>query len=154
MPEEDKVQIPKVRCEIKSCTHWIPGSRCGAAKIDILNEEVGRMSQEAEQTVCKTFSERRGLANLMGSADNVNWVGFAEEFVGTGRKLNPKITCVVDTCKYWHSGNLCNADDIEVSGKSDASECQATNCNTFEYNEKTSKNEEIQRQREQGEKFH
>ena len=107
MPEE--IQMPKVKCDINNCTHWIPGSRCGAASIDILNEEVGKMSQKAEQTKCKTFSERRGLSNLIGSADNMNWVGFAEEVVGAGRKLNPKITCVVDTCKYWQDNNLCNA---------------------------------------------
>lgn len=147
----DKVN-PKVKCVVNTCTHWIPGNLCSAGNIDILNEEVGKMSQEKEQTECKTFTERRGLANMMGSADNVNWVGFAEELVGTGRQLNPTVTCVVDTCKYWREGDLCEAEAIEVSGKN-ASECQSTDCATFEYNGKPSKEEKKQRAREKGEEF-
>jgi hypothetical protein len=143
---------PEVKCIVNTCTHWIPGNKCSAANIDILNEEVGKMSKTREQTECKTFAERRGLANMIGSADNVNWVGFAEELVGTGRQLNPTVTCVVDTCKYWHEGDLCNAEAIEVSGKN-AKECQATDCATFEYNGKPSKNEKTQQTREKGEKF-
>lgn len=143
---------PKVKCIVNTCTHWVPGNKCAAANIDILNEEVGKMSTIPEQTECKTFAERRGIANMLGSSDNVNWVGFAEEMVGQGRQLNPTVTCVVDTCKYWHDGNLCNVEAIEIVGKK-VSECQATDCATFEYNGRPSKNEKMQRAREKGEKF-
>lgn len=143
---------PKVKCVVNTCTHWLPGDRCGAGNIDILNEEVGKMSLKAEQTECKTFEERRGLANMIGSADNVNWVGFAEELTGAGRGLNPTVTCNVDTCKYWHEGNLCNIEFIEITGRN-AKECQDTDCATFEYNQKESQNEKEQRAREKGEKF-
>jgi len=143
---------PKVKCIVNTCTHWLPGNLCSAANIDVLNEEVGKMSKTFEQTECKTFSERRGLANMLGSADNVNWVGFAEELVGAGRQLNPTVTCVVDTCKYWHEGDLCNVEAIEISGRN-AKECQATDCATFEYNGKPSKNEKSQQAKEKGEKF-
>jgi len=110
------------------------------------------MSQNLEQTMCKTFEERRGLANLIGSADNVNWVGFAEELVGIGRRLNPTVTCIVDTCKYYHEGDLCNVDAIEITGEN-AKEGQATNCATFEYSGRQSKNEKQQQTQEKGEKF-
>ncbi|MDI3482008.1 MAG: hypothetical protein PWQ97_1663 [Tepidanaerobacteraceae bacterium] len=143
---------PKVKCIVDTCTHWVPGNKCAAANIDILNEEAGKMSRLPEQTECKTFTERRGIANMLGSSDNVNWVGFAEEMVGQGRQLNPTVTCVVDTCKYWHEGNLCNVEAIEIIGKN-ASECQATDCATFEYNGRPSKNEKLQQAREKGEKF-
>ena len=116
----------------KFFTHWVPGNLCGAGNIDILNEEVGKMSKTVEQTMCKTFEERRGLANFIGSADNVNWVGFAEELVGIGRQLNPTVTCNVDTCKYYYEGDLCNIDAIEITGES-AKECQSTDCATFVY---------------------
>jgi hypothetical protein len=143
---------PNVKCDVNTCTHWVFGNKCGASKIDILNEEVGKMSETKEQTMCKTFSERRGLANMMGSLDNVNWVGFAEEITGMGRQLNPTVTCIVDTCKYYEDGDLCNADSIEVSGKS-ATECQGTDCATFEFNGKQSNNAKRQQKREKGEEF-
>lgn len=88
MAETNKIPNPEVKCLVNTYP-LAPGNLCGAGNIDILNEEVGKMSQNLEQTMCKTFEERRGLANLIGSADNVNWVGFAEELVGIGRGLNP-----------------------------------------------------------------
>lgn len=68
-----------MKCEVNTCTHWIPGDLCAAGNIDILNEEEGKMSRLAEQTECKTFYRRRGLANIMGSIDNVNWGGMLSE---------------------------------------------------------------------------
>ncbi|HHX22787.1 MAG: DUF1540 domain-containing protein [Tepidanaerobacteraceae bacterium] len=152
MAKNNKTPNPEVKCVVNTCTHWLPANLCGAGNIDILNEEVGKMSVSQEQTMCKTFEERRGLANFIGSADNVNWVGFAEELVGIGRKLNPTVTCIVDTCKYYQEGDLCNIDTIEITGR-DAKECQATDCATFEYNGKKSNNEKLQKSREKGEKY-
>ncbi|HHV94483.1 MAG TPA: DUF1540 domain-containing protein [Firmicutes bacterium] len=120
---------PKVVCEADTCTHWLPGDVCGAANIDILNEEE-QAAESVEHTMCKTFAERRGLANLLGSADNVNWRGAIEAAIIPGKDLSPTTTCVVDSCVYWEEGNLCAADEIFISG-SGATECQDTNCETF-----------------------
>ncbi|NMB26417.1 MAG: DUF1540 domain-containing protein [Firmicutes bacterium] len=120
---------PKVVCEVNTCTHWLPGEICGAANIDILNEEE-RQAKSPEHTECKTFSERSGLANLVGSADNVNWWGAIEAALIPNRELSPTVTCVVESCSYWADGNLCDAKEISVSGD-EAKECQDTNCETF-----------------------
>lgn len=119
----------EVKCEVNTCTHWIAGL-CGAANIDILNEEVGKMAKSMEHTECKTFSKRRGVANMLGSLDNVNWSGLITEPFLPGQQLTPTITCVVDSCIHWSEGNRCHADEILVTGP-DANECQDTNCGTF-----------------------
>ncbi|MHB9096119.1 MAG: DUF1540 domain-containing protein [Eubacteriales bacterium] len=121
---------PDVKCEVNTCTHWLPGGYCSASNIDILNEEVGQMSETAAQTECKTFSERRGIANMLGSLDNVNWGGLAVGMFLRGNQVTPTVTCVVDSCAYWEDGNLCNAEAIQVTGRG-AKECQATDCHTF-----------------------
>jgi len=122
---------PRVKCEVNTCTHWVPGDFCAAGNIDILNEEEGKMSHHSEQTECKTFYNRRSLANIMGSLDNVNWGGMLSEPFLPGQQLTPTVTCVVESCRYWSNGNRCDAEDIEVSGR-EANECQDTNCETFE----------------------
>lgn len=121
---------PNVRCEVNTCNHWLPGNYCTAGNIDILNEEEGKLPFDREQTECKTFNERRGLANMIGSLDNVNWMGLATGMVLDGQQVTPTVTCVVSSCIYWENGNLCNADAINVSGRN-ARECQTTNCHTF-----------------------
>ena len=108
--------------------------------------------QNPRNKPCVRLLKTPGLANFIGSADNVNWVGFAEELVGVGRQLNPTVTCIVDTCKYYYEGDLCNIDTIEITGEN-AKECQTTDCATFEYSGKPSKNEKLQRSREEGENF-
>jgi len=124
------VPNPRVECEVNTCTHWLPGNLCAAANIDILHEEEGKMAQQKEHTECKTFSHRRGLANMLGSLDNVNWGGMLTGVLRDGVQITPTVTCVVDTCKFWQEGNLCTAEAIFVSGNG-ATECQATNCDTF-----------------------
>lgn len=121
---------PEINCDVNTCTHWLPGNLCAAANIDILNEEEGKMSNIPAQTECKTFSERRGIANMLGSMDNVNWGGMASSLFEDGIQITPSVTCVVDSCTYWENGNLCNAEAIKVTGFG-AKECQATNCQTF-----------------------
>lgn len=125
---------PEVKCEVNTCNHWIPGNYCSAANIDILNEEVDKMSQNKEQTECKTFSERKGIANYIGSMDNVNWGGLAMGLFMDGQQVTPAVTCVVDSCSYWEQGNLCNAEAIWVTGRN-ARDCQHTNCHTFKNGE-------------------
>ena len=123
------MKYTKVMCEVNTCAHWLPGKLCGAKNIDILYEEEHKMSQIAEQTECKTFNHRKGIANMIGALDNVNWSGFATELVKPGLQITPSVTCIVESCIFWES-NLCNADSIDVTGKG-AVECQATNCQTF-----------------------
>ncbi len=122
---------PVVKCEVDSCTHWLSGDKCGAGSIDILHEEEGKMAQRREQTECKTFhSKKGGATSYLGSMDNVNWTGMVEEPLEEGTQATPGVTCVVDTCKYWHDGDLCKAEEIEVTGRG-ANECQDTNCKTY-----------------------
>ncbi|MGE5508814.1 MAG: DUF1540 domain-containing protein [Chitinophagales bacterium] len=122
---------PMVKCEADTCTHWVNGNLCSASNIDILNEEEGRMSEEAAQTECKTFYKKNGITSYLGSMDNVNWSGLVSEILSPGNEVTPTVTCVVDSCKYWDHGNLCGAEAIEVSGRG-ADECQDTNCQTFD----------------------
>ncbi|RJQ08003.1 MAG: DUF1540 domain-containing protein [Bacillota bacterium] len=122
---------PVVRCEVDTCTHWLPGNVCAANNIDILYEEEGKMAQSPEQTECKTFYNRRGVTSYLGSMDNVNWLGMVEEPLMTGRQTTPTVTCTVESCRFWREGDLCDADEIKVSGQG-ANECQDTNCGTYE----------------------
>jgi len=124
------VPSPIVKCEVKTCNHWLPGDLCGAENIDILNEEEEKMSDMAEQTECKTFSERKGVANMIGTLDNVNWGGLAAGMFLDGQQVTPTVTCIVNSCIFWEDGDLCNAGNISVTGRH-ARECQDTNCYTF-----------------------
>lgn len=121
---------PEVHCVVSTCTHYVPGDLCSAYNIDILYEEEGRMAQNSEQTECKTYEHRRGLANMLGSMDNVNVTGAVTELFTPGVQLTPSVTCTVESCKYWDQGNLCGADEIDVSGQH-ANECADTNCATY-----------------------
>ncbi|MDQ7794382.1 MAG: DUF1540 domain-containing protein [bacterium] len=122
---------PTVKCEVNTCTHWLPGERCGAGNVDVLHEEESQMSRSAQQTQCKTFYQRRGVANLLGSMDNVNWGGLASAAFQPGGAISPSVTCTVNSCRYWGAGNLCQADEIQVTGEG-ADESQDTNCHTFD----------------------
>lgn len=119
--------MPKVKCHVDTCTHWL-SHMCGAENIDILNESRGQMPHEQEQTECKTFHRKEGLGSYISSMDNLNWSGMAAAL--TGGDTNPSVTCVVDTCHYWRSGDECHADAIEVTGQG-AERCQETDCSTY-----------------------
>ncbi len=118
-------------CEVDTCTHWLSGNLCGAGNIDILHEEEGKMAEQSEHTECKTFYHRGGVSSILGSVDNVNWSGVLRESVVRDREMTPSVTCIVDSCTFWREGDLCDADEIKVSGQG-ANECQDTNCVTFE----------------------
>ncbi len=122
---------PVVSCEVNTCTHWLPGQRCGAGNIDILHEEEGHMARSPQHTQCKTFAQRRGVPNLLGSLDNVNWQGLTSAYFRPGQQITPTVTCVVSSCRFWGDGNVCEADRIEVTGL-DADESQDTNCHTYD----------------------
>ncbi len=121
---------PVVKCVVNTCTHYIPGDLCSATNIDILYEEVGKMSENSEQTECKTFEIRSSLSNMLGSMDNLNLAGAVTELFSSGTQLTPSVTCIVESCKYYKEGNLCDAKEIDISGKN-ANECQDTNCASY-----------------------
>jgi hypothetical protein len=125
------MESPVVACEVETCIHFVQGQLCGAANIDILDKNEQTSSDTASETKCKTFYKKRGLANYLGGLDNVNWGGIVSEVVTPGKQLTPSVTCIVDNCKYWEDGNQCHAETIKVSG-SNAEECEATDCATFE----------------------
>ncbi|WP_255298329.1 DUF1540 domain-containing protein [Brevibacillus dissolubilis] len=124
--------MTQVKCIINSCTHYLYGDRCGARNIDIMHEQETAMSQNVEQTMCKSFSHNDHLMNYLGSADNVNWGGTAMGLVDPAYMVSPSISCTVSSCKYWGEGSLCVANAIEVNGLSNSNECQDTNCGTYE----------------------
>lgn len=125
------MQATKVKCVVSTCTHWLEGNHCNASNIDILHEEENKMSQNAEQTQCKTFNQRRGLANMLGSLDNINWSGVLSKSLLLSEETNPTVTCLVHSCVHWYEGNRCRAASIDVVGDN-ADESQDTNCYTFQ----------------------
>lgn len=139
MPNNTKIPNPEVKCIVNACTHWIPGNICSAGNINILNETENTTSKSKEETICSTFEKRQGLDGLIDSADNINWIEFAEELVGIGRQLNPTVTCIVDTCKYHNKDDLCQIDSIEITYKKNSEYSKSTNCTTFEYDGKSRK---------------
>jgi hypothetical protein len=126
--------MPSVKCVVNTCTHYLYGDRCGARNIDIMHEEETSMSLVVEQTMCKSFAHARGIANYLGSADNVNWTGTAMGLVNPEFKVSPSVSCTVSTCEYWGEGAICIASGIEITGRN-SNECQDTNCVTFEKRE-------------------
>ncbi|WP_227874377.1 DUF1540 domain-containing protein [Tumebacillus algifaecis] len=126
--------MTRVICSVNTCTHYLNEDVCGAAAIDIMHEEEGRMSALAEQTMCKTFHEASGITSYLGSIDNVNWTGALLKMAGSNHQANPQIDCTVASCHYWEEGRGCAASVIEVSG-CQANECQDTNCKTFKLRE-------------------
>lgn len=88
------------------------------------------MAERVEQTECKTFYGRSGVSSYLGSMDNVNWLGMVREPLLPGTQATPEVACTVASCKYWREGDLCDADEIKVSGQG-ADECQDTNCATY-----------------------
>jgi len=122
--------VPSVKCVVDTCTHYLYGDRCGARNIDIMHEEETAMSQVIEQTMCKSFSHKTGIANFLGSADNKNWGGVALGLVNPSYDVHPSVACTVSSCEYWGEGAICIASGIEITGRN-SNECQDTNCQTF-----------------------
>ncbi|HEY3315438.1 MAG TPA: DUF1540 domain-containing protein [Bacillota bacterium] len=118
---------PEVKCSVDTCAHWLPGEVCGAGNIDILD----RQAKNADDTKCKTFYLRSSVANAIGALDNINWSGAIREPFQEGLQLTPSVTCVVEGCAYWSSGDHCDARSIRVTGD-DANQCEETDCQTFE----------------------
>ncbi|ABZ82741.1 conserved hypothetical protein [Heliomicrobium modesticaldum Ice1] len=122
------MERPDVVCEVSTCNHWLPGKICGAANIDILNEQ-GDMPKDSKGTKCKTFS-KRGLGTMVASLDNTNWSGVLTEAFKSGKQAVPTITCTVQNCNFWDAGNRCNATGIYVTGNGANTDAE-TDCHTF-----------------------
>lgn len=122
--------MPTVKCIVNTCTHYLYGDRCGAKNIDIMHEEETNMSMIAEQTMCKSFVHARGIANYIGSADNINLGGTLAGLVNPQYDVSPSVTCTVSSCEYWGEGAICIAKGIEIIGEN-SDECQDTDCRTF-----------------------
>lgn len=126
--------MPTVKCVVDTCTHYLFGDRCGAKNIDIMHEDETRMSSIVEQTMCKSFTHAKGIANYLGSADNVNWTGAVAGLFDAEYPVSPSVTCTVSSCEYWGEGAKCVASGIEITG-ANSDECQDTNCQTFKCRE-------------------
>jgi hypothetical protein len=122
--------MPSVHCEVATCTHYLYGDRCGAKNIDIMHEEETRMAKIADHTLCKSFAHAQGIANYLGSADNMNWLRTAMGLVNPAYNVHPSVACTVSSCVYWGEGARCVAQKIKITG-ADSNECQDTNCATF-----------------------
>ncbi|MDF2566118.1 MAG: hypothetical protein K0Q53_2522 [Massilibacillus sp.] len=47
--------------------------------------------------------------------------------------LAKDVKCIVDSCKYYHDGDLCQANAIEVTSETKKCDCSSeTNCRTFQ----------------------
>ena len=118
--------MASVRCEVNTCTHWLASAQCGATGIDIRSGDGGLPGSSAG-TACKTFYRKRGLANYLGSLQNINLWGAMGLDDGV---TNPEVECRVSNCRYWTPGDLCQADQVTVTGAGAATSGE-TNCKTF-----------------------
>ncbi|CUH97860.1 hypothetical protein P22_4007 [Propionispora sp. 2/2-37] len=125
------VANPIVKCTVDQCTHYIPGDQCMAAKISVYNNEQDGQSSQKSDTQCKSFHQRKTVGDMIGAVHNTNVGGMIASTLIDGKQITPQVECFVNTCKYWHENNLCDASAIEVSGVNAAS-TQDTDCKTFE----------------------
>lgn len=122
---------PVVKCTVDSCTHYMPGDQCMAAKISVYNDEETAKSNTYEDTLCKSFYPGKSLGNMVGALHNANVGGvMSAPFVG-GTQITPQVECFVKSCKFWDSHNHCEAEVIHVMGKN-ASTTSDTDCHTYE----------------------
>jgi hypothetical protein len=121
---------PRVKCVVNTCTHYQPGDFCAADVIHIWHQQEGKMSRTIDETECKSFHKNENLLDMVGATHNVNADGLATAPFLRGQQLNPGVKCIVSTCEYWKTGDICIAGAIEITGR-DAQECENTNCQTF-----------------------
>lgn len=122
---------PKVACQVEQCTHWMSGGQCMAEKVAIYNNAANVSSKTSADTQCKSFHPGNGVGDYVGALHNANVGGSMKAALVDGVQIAPSVDCYVDNCKYWHQGNACNAQSIEVNGMR-ASKTNDTDCGTFE----------------------
>lgn len=118
-----------VRCNASACAHWLPGDRCSAAVIRVSTQDVPAASDPG-QTCCRTYLHRRGLGQVLATADNLNWGGLAREPLAPGVQLSPEVRCGVTACLYWRPEERCAAPAIQIAGEG-ATLPEETDCGTF-----------------------
>ena len=126
MKSWEEKETTTVRCEVNTCIHWLANAQCGATGIGIRSGD-GGLPGSPTGTACRTFYRKRGLANYLGSLQSLNWwgvIGLESESAG------PQVECRVSNCRFWTPGDLCQADQITVSGPGAATSAD-TNCATF-----------------------
>ena len=122
---------PVVKCTVDSCTHFMPGDQCMAAKISVYNDEGSGKSNTSDDTLCKSFYPRSSVGGMVGALHNANIGGvMSAPFVG-GTQITPAVECFVKSCKFWDAHNHCGAEMIHVMGKH-ASTATDTDCHTYE----------------------
>ncbi|EAX47220.1 protein of unknown function DUF1540 [Thermosinus carboxydivorans Nor1] len=121
---------PVVKCTVEQCTHHMPGNQCGAAKISVYNNEATGTSQTSADTCCKSFHHRKTIGDMVGALHNANWGGVITAGMYDGKQITPNVECFVANCKFWETGNFCNAGSITVTGRN-ASKTDDTDCETY-----------------------
>lgn len=122
---------PIVKCAVDSCTHWMKGNQCMAAKIGIFNDEVAGESSKSADTQCKSFHAGKGIGDYVGALHNANVGGTLKAAFVNGTQITPSVECYVNNCTHWKEGNYCHASSIEVAGQN-AAKTSDTDCETFE----------------------
>lgn len=122
---------PQVKCSVDSCTHYMPGDQCMAAKISVYNDEVSGRSSTSEDTLCKSFHPRKSVGDMVGAFHNANIGGAISAPFIDGTQITPQVECFVKSCKYWDRQNHCEAKAIHVMGDN-ASMTSDTDCNTYQ----------------------
>ncbi len=121
---------PYVACSVENCTHNMKG-QCMASKISVYNEETSGISSSHEDTQCQSFKARNTVGDMIGAFHNSNITGTIAAYVNTDTKITPEVECFVTKCRFWETGNSCNAGQIHITGESARKEAD-TDCATFE----------------------
>lgn len=122
---------PVVKCTVESCTHYMPGDQCMAAKISMYNDEAKAESSSYEDTLCKSFHPGESAGDMVGALHNANIGGAVKASFVDGTQITPQVECFVKSCKYWDPHNHCEADMIHVTGQNAAISTD-TGCHTYQ----------------------
>lgn len=122
---------PVVKCTVDSCTHFMPGDQCMAARISVYNEDETGKSHTAKDTLCKSFHPRKTVGDVIGALHNANVAGTAAAPFVDGTQITPEVECFVRSCRYWDEHNQCGTGMIHVDGKN-AARTSDTDCNTYQ----------------------
>jgi hypothetical protein len=122
---------PRVSCDADTCTHWLSGDVCGARGISVFHGEDDQTTTASEPTECKTFRPRSGLTSYVASMDNVNWSGLIQGSLDADAPATPDVACIVSSCRHYRPGDLCDADEVRISGRG-ADTGPDTDCQTYD----------------------
>ncbi len=121
---------PIVKCTVDTCTHYMPGDQCMAAKISVYNDETTAKSSASPDTLCKSFHPGKSMGDIVGGLHNANVGGVMTAPFVDGTQITPQVECFVTSCKYWEANNRCEAKMIHVMGENAVSTVD-TDCHTY-----------------------